>query len=216
MSSLVLSSLRHYWRTHLGVLAGAMLTSAVLTGALLVGDSVDHSLRTFAMMRLGDIEHVTSTRNQFFDQALAAELNQELDAHATSMLHLRGMAINQGAERIQVNQVEVLGVDSDFWQFAEGVGLDLAPNEAALNVKLATALQVEVGDEISLRVAKPSLMSRDAPLSWSSDERSKRRRYTVRKIVADTELGRFSLAPSQIGPYNAFIDRAFLQEQVEL
>ena len=220
MYSLIVSSLRYYWRTHLGVLAGAMLTSAVLTGALLVGDSVDGSLRSFAMMRLGDIEHVISTRSQFFNQALATQLDVEIDAHATSMLHLRGMAINQGSSqesgRVQVNQVEVLGVDSGFWQFTDGVELELGSNEVALNEKLAAALHVAVGEEISMRVAKPSLMSRDAPLSWSSDERSKRRRYKVKKILLDTELGRFSLAPSQIGPYNAFVDRTWLQEQVEL
>jgi putative ABC transport system permease protein len=223
MLPLIFRSLRYYWRTHLGVLVGAILASVILTGALLVGDSVDQSLRSFAMMRLGGIEHVMITRTQFFDEALAEELDQNLDAHASSLLHLRGMAIHQGAtqeDRVQVNQVEVLGIGDDFWDFALGHRTGILPslgsNETAINEKLALALKVSVGDEISMRVAKPSLMSRDAPLAWSSDERSKRRRYTVKHIVSDESLGRFSLSPSQISPYNAFINRAFLQEQVEL
>jgi ABC-type lipoprotein release transport system permease subunit len=220
MRSLVVSSMQHYWRMHLGILAGAILASAVLTGALLVGDSVDGSLRAFAVMRLGGIEHVSSTRTQFFDQALAETLDSELEAKATSVLHLRGMAINQGrstgTERVQVNQVEVLGVTTDFWSYTDGIDLDLAPNEVAINEKLAAALGVQEGDEISIRVAKPALMSRDAPLSWSSDERSKRRTCIVKRVIADTELGRFSLSPSQVSPYNAFVSRDWLQEQVEL
>ena len=35
-------------------------------------------------------------------------------------------------------------------------------------------------------------------------------------MLSDGELGRFSLTPSQVPPYNAFVNREFLQEQVEL
>jgi hypothetical protein len=38
--SLVLRSLRFYWRTTLGVFAGAALASGILIGALSVGDTV--------------------------------------------------------------------------------------------------------------------------------------------------------------------------------
>ena len=219
MLALVGRSLRYFWRTHLGVFLGTVMASAVLTGALLVGDSVDYSLRAFAMQRLGGVEHVIATRTQFLDESAAQTLDANLDATVTGMLHLRGMAINTGptsADRVQVNQVEVLGVRSAFWTFTDNVALDLGPNETAINQKLATALEVSEGDEISIRVAKPSLMSRDAPLSWSSDERSKRRRVTVVRVLADDELGRFSLTASQVSPYNAFMDLSWLQEQVEL
>lgn len=218
MRALVYRSLRYFWRTHLGVLGGTILASAVLTGALLVGDSVDYSLRSFAMMRLGNIDHVVATRTNFFDQKLAEKISAELDADVTTLLYLRGMAINPGKtrdDRQQVNQVEVLGIADDFWNFTDNLTLELGRNETAINEKLAFALNVKEGDEISIRVAKPSLMSRDAPLSWSSEDRSKRGRYTVKRIVADDQLGRFSLTASQISPFNAFINRDYFQEQVE-
>lgn len=219
MLHLVLNSLRFYWRSHIGVLLGVTLATAVLTGALLVGDSVDHSLRSFAMMRLGEVDSVANTRNQYFKDELADVLETSMNAPASAVLQLSGMVIRQGDtsdDRIQVNRVEVLGVAENFWAFTNNFSLTLGPNETALNEKLATALQVQVGDEISMRVAKPSLMSRDAPLSWSGDEHSTRRRFTVTHIVPDTQLGRFSLKPSQIAPYNAFVNRDWLQEQVEL
>jgi hypothetical protein len=37
---LVTKSIRHYWRTHLGVVAGAAVATAVLVGAMVIGDSV--------------------------------------------------------------------------------------------------------------------------------------------------------------------------------
>ena len=219
MFNLAIRSLRYYWRTHLGVLAGTLLASAVLTGALLVGDSVDYSLRTFAMMRLGGIHHAVSTQNQFFQQALVSELSKKVDTDLAAALQLRGMAIFQGQrseDRRQVNRVEIVGVDGDFWVFGEGPVVELGPNETAINGKLALALGVEAGDEISLRVAKPSLMSRDSALSWSSEDRTRRGRYRILKVLSDDELGRFGLSPSQVPPYNAFIGLGPLQEQVEL
>ncbi len=51
--ALVLHSLRHFWRTHLAVVAGVAVAVAVLAGALLVGDSVRASLRGLVDERLG-------------------------------------------------------------------------------------------------------------------------------------------------------------------
>ena len=50
---LVLASLLYYWRTNLAVAAGVVAGTAVLTGALLVGDSMKGSLRHLALDRLG-------------------------------------------------------------------------------------------------------------------------------------------------------------------
>ena len=149
MFSIIIQSRRFYWRTHLGVLAGTLLASAVLTGALLVGDSVDYSLRTFSMMRLGSIHHAVSTRDQFFQQALVSELSKKVDTDLAAALQLRGMAIFQGQraeDRRQVNRVELVGVDAEFWAFGEGPAIDLGPNETAINEKRAGALGVQAGE----------------------------------------------------------------------
>ena len=51
---LVLQGARYYWRTHLGVVLGAALaTMAVLTGSLLVGDSVKSDTAPQALDRVG-------------------------------------------------------------------------------------------------------------------------------------------------------------------
>ena len=146
-------------------------------------------------MRLGGINHAWSMQNQFFEQTLGAERSKKLDTDLAAALQLRGMAIVQGEgseDRRQVNRVEIVGVDSDFWAFGEGPVIDLGPNETAINAKLALALGVEAGDEISLRVAKPSLMSRDAALSWSSEDRTRRGRIRKGKVRSCRQMGRFS------------------------
>lgn len=52
----VLQSARYYWRGHIGLLFGTFLAATILTGSMLVGDSVRASLRRVAALRLGKIE----------------------------------------------------------------------------------------------------------------------------------------------------------------
>ena len=219
MSRLLLRSLAFYWRAHLGVGGGTPLASAVLTGALLVGDSVDYSLRDFATMRLGNIHYAAEMRGQFFNDRLAARLSTDPNTAASAVLRLAGMAIAQeqnSGEQKQVNQVQVLGVDGDFGKFADGLTLELGEHETAINARLAAELGVGPGDEIALRVSKPAPIARDAPLSQRDDDVFQRARCTVTRVLSDEELGRFSLSASQIPPYNAFVRREWLQDFLEL
>jgi len=208
MIRLLLSGLRFYWRAHLGVLLGTVLAAAVLTGSLLVGDSVDGSLRKFALQRLGGIHYAMHTPSRFFAGSLAGRISDD----AATVLQLRGMAMSGGK---QINRVQVLGADSKLWKFA---GLEFQPleNEVALNEKLAAALGVAVGDEVSLRVEKPGLLPRDAPLSSQKDDRTVRGRFAVKRILSDDELGRFSLSANQVVPYNAFVNSRWLEGRTGL
>ena len=72
----ILASLRHYRRIHLAVALGVAVATAVLTGALLVGDSVRGSLRDLTLQRLGRIDAVLVAPH-FFRAALAGELAEE-------------------------------------------------------------------------------------------------------------------------------------------
>ncbi|MFA7370068.1 MAG: hypothetical protein WC334_10520, partial [Kiritimatiellales bacterium] len=134
MTKLLLKSLRFYWRTHLGVLLGIVLAAAVLTGSLLVGDSVNGSLRKFALQRLGGIQSAMYTPHRFFARSLA----EKIPGGSAAVLQLRGIAITDGR---QVNRVQVFGADSNLWNFA-GLNFQLLENETALNQKLAAALGV--------------------------------------------------------------------------
>ena len=205
---LVLNSLWFYRRVHLGVLLGTVLAAAVLTGSLLVGDSVDGSLRKFAIQRLGGIHYAMHTPSRFFARSLA----ERISGDAAAVLQLRGMAMS--GEK-QINRVQVLGTDSKLWKFA-GLEFHLLENEVALNGKLAAALGVEVGDEVSLRVEKPGLLPRDAPLAAQKGEQTVRGRFRVARILGDDELGRFSLSANQVVPYNAFVNSRWMEERTGL
>ena len=70
-------SLRYFWPINLSVFLAIATATAVLTGALLVGDSVRGSLEELTLDRLGPTEY-SLTANQFFRQSLAKEISEKV------------------------------------------------------------------------------------------------------------------------------------------
>ena len=213
---LVWRSLCHHWPTHAGVALGTAIGTAVIVGAMLVGDSVAHSLRRMAMQRLGGTRLALASGDRFFRDELAAEIGAELGADAAGVLRLQGLAARpDGTAR--ANQVVVLGVGTRFGPLAGADPLPpaLQPGDVVLNERLAAQLQVAVGDDVILRVVKPGTLPRDMPLA-PGDDADARLHVRVRALAPDMGYGRFSLHASQVPPYNAFVSRQWLQQRTAL
>jgi len=208
-----------YWRTHLSVLAGTMLASAVLVGAMLVGDSVKYSLVQSALLRLGNVHYTVDLQGRFFREDLADRVEAQSGIKTAPVLFLHGIAIKQqseGSKRHQVNNVQVVGVDKRFWGFSGSSPEPLTEDGIAINEKLAAELGLKQGDEISVRIGKPSLLPRDAPLSSRKGDDTVRGTFSITSIIPDSRLGRFSLTASQIVKYNVFVDLKWLQKKLSL
>jgi putative ABC transport system permease protein len=216
LTKFIIDSLRFHRRSHLGTLLGAAVGSAVLIGALLVGDSVRQSLRDMALVRLGETEFALASNDRFFRAALANDLQSELPAPFAPALQLSATAANaEGTAR--ANRVQALGVDNRFWQFAQErpAFTNIPPGTVVLNEHLSAHLRVATGDTVVLRWHKPSLLSREAPVSPQEDF-AVARRLRVHAVVSDSKLGRFSLQANQLPPLNAYLDLQTLQEEIEL
>lgn len=216
---LIRRGLSHHARAHLAVALGVVAGTAVLTGALLVGDSVRGSLRGLTLERLGRIDSVLVV-DRFFRTGLADELaaeeefRQTFDAALPAIL-LRGSLEEPGAGR-RANQVDIIGCDERFWSLGDGGPARLPGlNEVVLNRPLAEQLQVDVGDEVIVRFPQPSDIPADSALGRKS-ETVQSRRLEVVDIVSAQGLGRFGLRPNQQLPQNAFVDLATLQSALDV
>jgi len=211
---LVKQSLGFYWITNLGVLLAVMVSTAILTGALVVGDSVRHSLRMMVEARLGKTQIALAPQNRFFTAGLANELADELNTETAPVLFVRGM-ITDGDDKRRANRIEVLGVDSRF--FTVGAAQNPFGNNTeqglVLNEQLAAKLKVGVGDEVLLRIENPSVMSRDLPVSPDSDL-SVAFRLEVTAVASEKDFGRFSLRANQVSPLNAFVPLGWIQKKL--
>jgi putative ABC transport system permease protein len=214
--TLISRSLRFHARSHLGATLGAAIGSAVLIGALVMGDSVRGSLRGMALARIQGIELALASEDRFFRADLADGLAADLKAPVLPGLQVLGTASRTDASA-RANQVQVLGVTSEFWGLADaGKGpAEIAGGEVALNGRLAEQLQASPGDIVLLRVTRPSGLSREAAIAPQEDS-TQSLRLRVAQVLDDDAMGRFSLRASQIPPFNAFVPLAWLQEELDL
>src|SRR3972149_525486 len=212
---LVKRSLFFYWRTNFGLLLAVVVAAAILTGALIVGDSVHYSLKMMVTTRLGSTHLALAAQNRFFRAELANELASELNTAIAPVLQLRGLISDEGGIR-KVNRVEVLGVDGRFFYIGDGgnpFGDELS-DDVILNESLAEQLWVGPGDEIVLRIEKPGLMSRDIALTPDSDL-TIAFRLKVKAVAGQSQFGRFSLQANQVAPLNVFMPLQLLQEKLD-
>lgn len=222
---LILLSLRHHARAHLAVMLGVAAGTAVLTGALLVGDSVRGSLRDLTLDRLGRVDTVL-VADRFFRQELAAELRRNLAATSASeaftsvqpALLIAGTV--ESPDRKTYAQATLLGIEPEFWSLAREQSTKvegrkpLARREIVLNRPLADELGVEVGDDVLIRLRLPSDVPTESALGRKEAE-PETSRMVVADIVPAEGLGRFGLSPNQQLPHNAFLSLAALQAVLE-
>jgi ABC-type lipoprotein release transport system permease subunit len=163
-------------------------------------------------------------------------------AHVVALLKLPGTAARQDGSA-RANQVNVLGVPEDFWNEsarpdrtlgapasvpASPNGEGLAGTDAGapsfgripkgrvvLNEALAVQLNARPGDDVVLRVHKPTALSRDVPITPQGDA-SLALRLKVHAITPAAQMGNFSLQANQAPPLNAFLNRDELADAAGL
>jgi len=211
----VIKTFIHYFRQNLLVALGVVVSTTVLTGSLIIGDSVRYSLEQSTFSRLGNTTHLVSVTDRYFRQEMANEMENANPAiKVTPVLQLEGMAVAGGGE-FRSNKVQVNGIRNDFSKMTGTVFFDsLHNNEIAVSKNLAEKLQIKEGDNLLVRIKKASLIPMNAPFV-SAEETSVSLQATVKKVVAADEMGRFNLKNSQTAPFNIFLSIERLNQLME-
>ncbi len=212
--TLVFNSFIHYLKANLLVVTGVAISTAVLTGALIIGDSVTFSLEQSAFYRLGSTTHVVSTVDRYFRTELARELAKKGAFHVAPALILEGMAVAEGGEK-RINKVQITGVDDRFEKIAQSpVFRELSGNKVIISTNLAEKLQLKKGDSFQARIKKASLIPLNAPFV-SDEETSVSFSAVVMEIADQHTMGFFNLKNSQTAPYNLFLSLSKLNDLME-
>jgi len=232
MSSLrlILVSLIHHWRTNCAVALGVAAAAAVITGGLLVGDSMRGSLRRLTLDRLADgkIEEVLLA-GRFFREELADELaaeedfKQRFDAAVPAIVLRANMETAGNGEKRRANRINLIGCDARFWQMAGGEKHELTRRQIILNQSLANALGIgevrptEEEDaepiEVLLYLGNQDPVPAESLLG-KEDERPEFLRLELKQTIPADGLGRFSMRPSQQTPLNAYVSLSALQRSL--
>ena len=194
---------------------GVALSTAILLGAMIIGDSVRFSLEQITYGRLGRTSQVITAGERLFSKKLSEEISTKTGLRTSSLLRSNGVAILEGG-KFQFNQLAVWGVDTTLEYFAGRPGtFDLKGNEAAINENLARLANLKPGDELLLRVKKLNTFPANTPFV-SAAESSVSFRITIGKIFKSEELGNLNLQNIQSSPRNLFLNLAWLNDQMAL
>jgi len=215
---LIQRSLAYYWQTNVVVVLGVATAVAVLTGALLIGESVRGSLRDLVSQRLGRTDDFVASTG-FFREQLATDILQP-NVFTTSgigatcpLIALDGLVTHEPSRR-RAGDVRVYGVDERFWKF-NGVSADVPQDrEVLLSESLAQELGTTAGDSILLRIEKPSDIPVES-LHGRKEDPGRTIRLSLKSVLPAASLGEFSLRPQQ-GPVRAiFVSLPFLQKELD-
>ena len=222
-------SLRHFWSTNLAIALGVAAATAVLTGALIVGDSMRSSLRDLTLQRLGKIDDILVS-DGFFRSQLAEEIAQldtfkdQYDQIAPAILFPGGtVALESETVPRYAGQVTVLGITDQFWNFdldQSSASPELSGNNAIVNQALADDLGILAADvdngsaSITVRVPKQSQLPADSALGRKTDLIETLVDLKVIQIRPNVGLARFGLFPSQADPLNVFLPIGLLQNSL--
>jgi len=223
----VLRSLTHYWRINLAVLLGAAVATSVLTGALLVGDSVEGSLKQLTLGRLGKVD-VAVLSSRYVREFLAEELRSGEVAKETTLtapLIALEASIEVAETGARANQVTLYGVDDRFAQFFDSPPLpaDRSGDPSGrlrflyANGPLLCTLGATEGEFMILTLQRPSEIHREFLFGREeTEDRVVRRRVRLGARVPDEAGGRFSFEPNQSIPLIAYVRLEALQDLLGL
>ena len=218
---LIRRSLQHHWRMHVAVMLGVAIATAVLTGALIVGDSVRGSLRYLALDRLQNVD-LALVGDRYFRLVVASELaaQPEFSRHfsravAASLLPNVTVEPMQDGSTVsptlrRSGDVLLVGSDDGFWSLrgaADANSPQRLPgdDEIVLNQPLANELGVDVGDRVVIRLPTANQVPADSPLGHKENRVRSVADLEIINILPATGLGRFRLRSSQQQPHNAYV-----------
>lgn len=220
-------NLRFHARAHLVIFLGSMITCATLTGALLVGASLQESLLRLNQQRLGLIQQAIVS-SQFFESALAERLAQQeiIRSHGVCVvpvLQLAGTVIVRHADgrlASYIRQVQVLGVPDEFWRLF-GTQIPDLTAAIAVNDVLANRLNITPGALLELRLQRPGTIPAETLVGRATDESGSAWQSTVNiqsrpvnYIVSPREGGRFTLYPQAHAPLTVYLPLTDLQRRL--
>jgi len=199
-------------------ICGLLVSSAIISGALTVGDSMENAVIQSAYANLGETDEVVQSHKSF-NYALYESLKNDtiLDQmiDGTAPLIILPASVVNRQNSLRESTSTVIGYNNDFLQFGNLIALDgsaysdeLISNEASINEKLASRINADVGNVITLGFRSPEFSIETV---YSQLVNLTQQDFIVKQVVKDESLGRFQLGSGSPVSNNVFVNLTFLQ-----
>jgi ABC-type antimicrobial peptide transport system permease subunit len=216
-ANLLIRNLTHFRAANVAVALGMAVATAVLTGALMVGDSVRASLRALAEARLDFVDHAL-VMPRFVPQSLANRIADHPDFKQRFESITPGITLRGGAATAD-DKNRTAGVQITALADRHSV----PANEAVINSELGDSLSIEFGEDPGRTALRFNLPAPDeAPKDATLARRGRGENIlslTVsrvhRKSADGGFLAAFNLAGGQRLPRNAWVNLRQLQDDLD-
>jgi len=209
ITQLIISqNLRHYKRYYILITLAVVLTNTIITGSLLVGDSVKHTLISRVDERLGHTVTMISSGSGFVDDAFAEA--SALKGSAATVFFTNGFV----PHGLSLFPVSVWGVDSSLIAIAAQDFVFPAAGEVVINRKTANELLLKEGDYLVVRLPNTRMIPSGS--LFVSDNYTASLRLQVKAVIDSRQSGNLNLRNEQSLPFNLFINRQELASELEM
>ena len=214
--SVVSANTRHGWRLSLSVIMGVATATAVIVGALLVGDSMRGSLRALTIERLGKTNTILAPGSFFASESIV----KKQSGAAALIFFPTGVVETKQTDNLirRAGHIQIIGCDAAFWDLGTtGIRPKSLPTNdgVVLNQSAASELGVSKGDQVTLRLPIEQAVPADSPLGRREIQSEGLPRMEVLDVIPDRGLGRFAITPSQAAPLNIFVRRDTVAEVLD-
>ncbi len=218
--TIVRRSLRYFHKSHIAVGMGVAAATAVIVGALVVGESVRGSLKGLVLNRLANVESIMQSRS-YFNQETLTNLGEHEGTQVVPAILLSNTTVErqQDQSTTRASKVQMLAVNSEFWDAlidpTTENQIPLEEDEVAVNQSLANELALSIGDEITIRMSDTPAVPADNPLGRRDSTGVGLPRQKIVSILPDSGIGGLSLLVGQSVNRNIFCNLATVQDILE-
>lgn len=213
--------LRRYFKMNLALICATCVSTIVITGSLIAGDSLRESIRDAAYDNLSEVDEIVTSDKLFngsiLDGLAENETLMEIVDHLSSLIYLRGIAENpRTGERTR--NANIIGFEDDFLGFGDltsidgaKLGLTLDGNEVYLNQNLADEIGIGKGGKVNLSFSNLDQVF-EAVFLGDQRRTNLRVQFEVKEVVRAEGLGRFQLNANRNPPQNVYVPLESLQK----
>jgi ABC-type lipoprotein release transport system permease subunit len=203
-------------------ICGLLVSSAIISGSLAVGDSMENAVVQSAYANLGEVDEVVHSYRSFnssvYDSLKAdASLGQLTDALAP--LIMLPVSVVSKASGLRETST-LIAHDNKLLEFGDLRSLDgslirSAPGsgEAFINSKLAEEIGIAQGQNITLTLRAPDF---SIETIYSNKANLAEIELVVKATVENEGLGRFQLGAGASIPSNVFVNLSYIQGVLDM
>ena len=180
------------------VALGILISVAVITGSLVIGDSVRTSLIKNVNERLGDTETVIFANQSYLSESFCN--NPLFESSAKGVLLTKGFISYNGI----LTPVMVWGVND----------INIDAGDALINNPLFKELGIKTGEALVLRLPAQGLVPSGS--MFVTENYTSSLRLNFRDILSPENGGNISLKNEQILPFNIFVNRSALAREMKV